>query len=668
MSKFVTYGATETLDNDQKFIIDSDRTGPGSITAKDAASSLLSKWAGFDTFEEAVQNTISNNQEFIDRDTAIRNETAELKKKIVTTFPAKDASGAVATFESEFEDAPLKSCIVKVNPVQDLHGYDYPWPAGGWVNLLPAGAAGTFTNNGMTVVSDGKGNYHFYGTSTANSSVIVPIDEVTLPNTVFMHMLNASASGQCAFVLAYGATQFATPSMGTVNKIIDVSAGAGGKTINMLRFYINTGNTVDITLSPMLCADATARSFSPYENICPITGWTGCEVQRTGKNLLSVNTIEDVSWANDLITTQTTEHNISKIINSLDVGTYTISYTATVTSVNTQKYTSTTAKAIMGNMTIIASNGDHFRNNRVEINLEQALNHYSITNDLTIDVTANNKGKFTHCYIYGLGRDAATEGAPNGPLGLGEYSNLQLELGSTPTPYEPYKGRTYPITFPTEASTVYGGYIDPINGEIVADRCFLEGINWTEYKRNNGFVAYRAENVPSAYSNNLTSKPISNIISNFRNFNSDKMTQNIVQIVAFSTVVYMALSEEVDASQVQLSYKLAEPIHYSLTAIDIKTLLGTNNIWADTGDVEVEYLMSDVSWYVEKKLKAFQSVLAGVEDSAVASKNYSANTYLIFNDDIYRVTKAITAGETIEEGVNVTKTTVAEQLMALAQA
>ena len=71
MGKFVTYGATETLDNDQKFIIDSDRTGPGSITAKDAASSLLSKWAGFDTFEEAVQNTISNNQEFIDRDAAI---------------------------------------------------------------------------------------------------------------------------------------------------------------------------------------------------------------------------------------------------------------------------------------------------------------------------------------------------------------------------------------------------------------------------------------------------------------------------------------------------------------------------------------------------------------------------------------------------------------------
>jgi hypothetical protein len=78
--------------------------------------------------------------------------------------------------------------------------------------------------------------------------------------------------------------------------------------------------------------------------------------------------------------------------------------------------------------------------------------------------------------------------------------------------------------------------------------------------------------------------------------------------------------------------------------------------------------MSDVSWYVKKKLKAFQSVLAGVEDSTSASKNYSANTYLIFNNDIYSVTKAITAGETIEEGVNVTKTTVAEQLMALAQA
>ena len=42
-------------------------------------------------------------------------------------------SGAIASFTTPFA-YPLKKLVAQINPVQDLHGYDAPWPAGGGKN------------------------------------------------------------------------------------------------------------------------------------------------------------------------------------------------------------------------------------------------------------------------------------------------------------------------------------------------------------------------------------------------------------------------------------------------------------------------------------------------------------------------------------------------------
>ena len=59
----------------------------------------------------------------------------------------------------------------------------------------------------------------------------------------------------------------------------------------------------------------------------------------------------------------------------------------------------------------------------------------------------------------------------------------------------------------------------------------------------------------------------------------------------------------------QVVYKLVEPIHYPLTPTEIKTLLGQNNVWADTGDAEVEY-RADVKLYINKKIAEAISALS----------------------------------------------------------
>jgi hypothetical protein len=53
---------------------------------------------------------------------------------------------------------------------------------------------------------------------------------------------------------------------------------------------------------------------------------------------------------------------------------------------------------------------------------------------------------------------------------------------------------------------------------------------------------------------------------------------------------------------VQLVYELATPTTYNLTPTEVKTLLGINNIFADCGDVDVEYVR-DATLIINKLLE-----------------------------------------------------------------
>ena len=117
----------------------------------------------------------------------------------------------------------------------------------------------------------------------------------------------------------------------------------------------------------------------------------------------------------------------------------------------------------------------------------------------------------------------------------------QLELGSTATAYEPYNGSTYSITFPSAAGTVYGGTLDVVNGELVVDRAQIAN--------------YNGETLPGEWI-------------------SDRD-------------VYAAGASPTTGAQVV--YELATPITYQLTPQEISTIIGTNTIYADTGDTSVYY-------------------------------------------------------------------------------
>ena len=77
----------------------------------------------------------------------------------------KTVKGSIVSI-SDALAAPLRSLLVNIDPVQDLHGYDNPWPAGGGSNIL---APQTFSSSGsgVDITSTADGGIKINGTASA---------------------------------------------------------------------------------------------------------------------------------------------------------------------------------------------------------------------------------------------------------------------------------------------------------------------------------------------------------------------------------------------------------------------------------------------------------------------------------------------------------------------
>ena len=171
---------------------------------------------------------------------------------------------------------------------------------------------------------------------------------------------------------------------------------------------------------------------------------------------------------------------------------------------------------------------------------------------------------------------------------------FQLEEGTSATPYEPYNGTTYTTSL---GQTVYGGPVDVVSGVLTLTKGFVDlgSLNWTlrtQWTPGNRFLSNEISNKKAGSYNILCSqyKPMQERVSitdtgqiaPANNTNSKDMVvrdDRYSDATAFKNAV----------SGVQLVYELATPTEIQLTPTQVTTLLGNNNIWADSGSVEVEY-------------------------------------------------------------------------------
>lgn len=282
------------------------------------------------------------------------------------------------------------------------------------------------------------------------------------------------------------------------------------------------------------------------DNVRPISGWTGAKVTRTGKNLINFNEL-NFGGTNPRV--------INIYFDTIIGGTYTFS------------------GIISGNATI-----------RIEIlNNSKTIKTVQLDNDnktFTIDEPFNR----FYCYI------GNADYADNKTASI---TNFQLELGSSATNYEPYTGTTYPISWETEAGTVYGGTLDVTTGLLTVDRALVDmgTLNW---RKNGQTVQFYSDTIANAVSD-YSGKNV--ICSSYTGGNAYGASRNyLVCINEPSPKVFVTDDRYSDAatfksamSGVQLVYELATPQTYQLTPTEVKLLLGENNVWADTGNITMKF-------------------------------------------------------------------------------
>lgn len=194
-------------------------------------------------------------------------------------------------------------------------------------------------------------------------------------------------------------------------------------------------------------------------------------------------------------------------------------------------------------------------------------------------------------------------------------SDIQLEIGGSRTTWKPYSnicpitgwtGATvyhsdvdtsnptvYTVSWQNDAGTVYGGTVDLVSGVLTVDtvKAIADGTQ-SPQDSDEHFIQFISK-FPTAAGYNPT-----DINLKCNRLKPSGYTDGNNNVIFFSNavVLFFRVSESVSNwttylqnNPVEFSYKIAEPITYQLTPQEINTLIGVNNIWADTGDVSVKY-------------------------------------------------------------------------------
>ena len=216
-------------------------------------------------------------------------------------------TGQIVRFLAKRTDA-LKTLSANFTPIQDLHGYDAPWPAGGGKNKFSIEAitgktiyranvqkmgsdVNAFYLGGATGATD---NMTLYVNSWANVRLRTGL-QVTAETEVSVSCKVKNYTADCnGFVgLRYNSTDATDQStraknvafndIGTTNIsftttipannyiILEFSPAAKASAITLAQY-------VEVTEFQLEIGASAPTSFAPYSNECPISGHTGADV------------------------------------------------------------------------------------------------------------------------------------------------------------------------------------------------------------------------------------------------------------------------------------------------------------------------------------------------------------------------------------------------------
>ena len=155
--------------------------------------------------------------------------------------------------------------------------------------------------------------------------------------------------------------------------------------------------------------------------------------------------------------------------------------------------------------------------------------------------------------------------------------------------YNPIVSNTYTTTLP---STTYGGTLDLVSGVLTVTHAIVDmgNLTWDWVSSGSYFTADVSGKAKG--NTNMVSSAFKVVSTQAANMNDGEMKGN-----PNNNTIYLkwalyngdknALTSALSGQK--LVYERATPTTTTLTPQQVQTLLGTNNVWADSGDVTVEY-------------------------------------------------------------------------------
>lgn len=239
--------------------------------------------------------------------------------------------------------------------------------------------------------------------------------------------------------------------------------------------------------------------------------------------------------------------------------------------------------------------------------------------------------------------------------------SAMLAQGSTAIAYEPYKGNTYIVSF---GQTIYGGRLIYSNGawaieathEILTlygtERISLTGAGTGRRFRFDDTFTYNAMPLSSHF---IESTGNSNPWGYYRLVSGYLLlTDNNSQMADETALKTWLANQYSGGTPVQLLCELATPVIIPITSSTrVKTISGANNIFSNTGDVELEYF-TDKADEIASLIREEQASNSKVKkyQATLSSSQYGWFTFVDENGNALSPSKAIPIHATCISGSN----------------
>ena len=502
---------------------------------------------------------------------------------------------AIASFPDGADNMPIREIAATIEPVQDLHGYDNPWPPGGGKNKVPLTVTGiksanstrtwdannstTINNVVFTILTDENGvvtGIKANGTASSNATLYV-FGNTTLSYGGYILNGCVADGGSSKWFIEYYDNTTGTSYRNYGSDDLTLSSDTNGHECRLVVSVRNGAQADNIVFKPMIRASTeTDATFAPYSNVCAITGWTGANGKHANGNLLNSSIIEQ-GGINSSGADAPSNTRIRTGAITLKAGSYTIN----------------SADAYQSVFYVYNLDGNF---------LSGESDTTWRTNPYTYTIAKDRKVRFTW---------RVNNTNPN--IAPSDIHEARLSVGSTSLPYQTYVEPTaIPISWQTAAGTVYFGKLTiSEDGSVtltatygIATENTFTTFSTKTNNRNTGYVQV-ADCGSKMNGNAITNMlPVDNAMA----WNVEYPVAQVGTSVNGRLRVYGTFNSlsafQTEFEGLQFVYELETPVTYTLDSIDqLFTKLGTNNIWFDCGQTSAKY-PADTKLYIDKKLSA----------------------------------------------------------------